>query len=273
MNHNLEIASALGKELWRTDSFIPQYRCGETGPWKISPGGQLVNDWGYFSELCLLEMLPSLARKVTSHSDSDDDVWETWMSLTPLEIESQELGYRYAFGNMVIMGLGMGWIAANSALNPDVTKVIVVERDPDVISLFYDSGAFESLPAAAKPKMEIVQADALQWCPEAGQGVDFLYADIWLHLAEPQALDQVRQMQDNIQAERVYFWGQELAIYAAIAQLSEDKEAITDHLIQRAINDVIHLPLLIPHDRDYAQMIRQVIRNRIARRLPIELRD
>ena len=63
------------------------------------------------------------------------------MSLTPHEIESQELGFLHASENVVIMGLGMGWIAANSALNPKVTQVTVVERDPDVIRLFHDSGA------------------------------------------------------------------------------------------------------------------------------------
>lgn len=268
MNHNLDIAAALGKTLWCTDSFIPQYRCGEVGPWKINPGGQLVNDWGYFSGRCLLEMLPSLARKVVLKKDIDGDGWETWMSLTPHEIESQELGFRYSFGNMVIMGLGMGWIAANSALNSKVTKVTIVERDPDVIKLFYDSGAFESLPASAGPKIAIVNADALEWSPEPGQIVNFLYADIWLNLAESEALHQVRRMQGNVQAEQIYFWGQELAINSAISQLSEKTQAITDHLIQRAVNEVINLPLLVPHDRDYARMIQQVIKNRIARRLP-----
>ncbi len=59
MNQNIDIAAALGKPLWRTDSFIPRYRVGEVGSWRINPGGQLVNDWGYFTGPCLLEMLPS----------------------------------------------------------------------------------------------------------------------------------------------------------------------------------------------------------------------
>lgn len=62
--------------------------------------------------------------------------WEMWMSLTPHETESQSLGNRYARGTTAIMGLGMGWIAANAALNPKVNRVLIAERDTDVIRLF-----------------------------------------------------------------------------------------------------------------------------------------
>jgi len=92
MNHNVDIAAALGKRLWRTDSFVPRYRRGEIERWRINAGGQLVTDWGYFSGPCLLEMLPSLTRKAVFENDIDRDVWETWMSLTPHEIESHAGG-------------------------------------------------------------------------------------------------------------------------------------------------------------------------------------
>ena len=204
MNHNLHIAAPLGKTLWTTEAFVPQYRTGEIGPWRINSGGALVNDWGYYSGPCLLEMLPSLARKVDA-DDVDGQGWETWMSLTPHEIESQELGYQQAFGHVAIMGLGMGWIAANAALNSQVTQVTVVERDHDVLTLFHESGAFESIPPSARQKITLVEADALQWQPESAQPVNFMYADIWLHLAEPDTLRQVRRMHNNIQAETIYF--------------------------------------------------------------------
>ena len=265
------IAAALGKRLWTTDSFVPRYRPGEYGRWRIRAGGPLVHDWGYYSGLCTLEMLPALARKVESAGGVDGDQWETWMSLTPHEIESQELGFRHAFGNVVIMGLGMGWIAANCAINPRVTQVSVVECDSDVVRLFHASGALDSLPESARRKIAIVHGDALEWRPETTEKVDFLYVDIWLELAEPQAVAQVRRMQDNVRAGQIYFWGQELAIHSAIGRIPENKDvgAITADAIARAVNDVIDLPLLIPPDRDYAQMIERVVRNRIDRGLPV----
>lgn len=268
MTSTIDIATALGKDLWTTDSFIPQYQSGEIGSWRIDSGGQLVHDWGYFSGQCLLEMLPSLARRKTSDNTGDEGGWDTWMSLTPHEIESQELGYKHASGNMVIMGLGMGWIAANAALNSLVTNVTVIERDPDIISLFTESGAFESIPTLARQKISIVEADALKWRPEPDQTIDFLYADIWLHLAEQGVFRQVKQMQDNVRAKQIYFWGQELLIHSAITRSLKDGEIHADDLIRKALEQVIKLPLLLPENLNYGKMIEQVINNRMERGLP-----
>jgi hypothetical protein len=266
---NHDIAAALSTRLWATDLFMPRYRAGEIGDWRINPGGQLVHDWGYYTGPCLVEMLPSLARRVKQVAAGD--AWETWMSLTPHEIESQELGCRHASGHTVIMGLGMGWVAANVALNSNVTKVTVVELDPDVIDLFEHCGAIESLPQAAGRKIAIVHADALQWRPAVTDTVNFLYADIWLHLAEPSTVRQVKQMQANVQAEKVYYWGQEIAIYAAAGQDARSNLTITGAAVQHAANHVLKLPLLIPTDRDYPRMIQQVIQNRMNRRLTIDV--
>src|SRR5688572_25872128 len=59
----------------------------------------------------------------------------TWMSLMPVEIESQAIGISCATGHVVIFGLGMGWSAAASALRSEVAAVTVVEREPAGIAL------------------------------------------------------------------------------------------------------------------------------------------
>ena len=99
VSQHTETATALGRSLWSTDLFLPSYRTGEIGDWRIHSGGQLVNDWGYYTGSTLLEMLPFLARRVQSRAgadagvdlgaDSGRDGWEIWMSLTPHEIESR----------------------------------------------------------------------------------------------------------------------------------------------------------------------------------------
>jgi hypothetical protein len=269
MSDPAALAAALGARLWTTEAFIPAYRLGESGRWRLNPGGALVHDYGYHSGPCLLAMLPSLSRKAASAGD-DDGPWETWMSITPLEVESQELGYRHAFGHTVVMGLGMGWVAANCALNPCVSRVTVVERDAQVIRLIEDSGAFDALPDAARRKLHIVAADALEWRPGPQGPVDFLYADIWLQLAEPQALADVRRMQANVQARQVYYWGQEIALHAAMARLARDRPPVAADL-RRAIDQVIGLPLLVPPEGDYAALVQAVIHHRRQRRLPVEV--
>jgi len=273
MNDPATLAAALGVRLWTTETFIPAYRASQSGRWRINPGGALVHDHGYHSGPCLLAMLPSLSRKSESAGDADDGPWETWMSITPLEVESQELGYRHAFGHTVVMGLGMGWIAANCVLNPRVTRVTVVERDPEVIRLIEASGAFESLPDAARRKLAIVAGDALEWRPGTDDPVDFLCADIWLQLAEPGALADVRRMQAHVRARQIYYWGQEIAIHAALARQAGAAAdlAPADADIDRAVNDLIGLPLLVPRDRDYAGLVRAVIHHRRQRHLPVEV--
>ena len=266
-----DIAASLDERLWSTDLFLPRYRAGEIGVWRINPGGQLVHDRGYYTGPCLLEMLPWLARKVESRGNADGDGWQTWMSLTPHEIESQELACRFAFGHTVVMGLGMGWVAANVALNAKVTKVSIIERDPDVIELFAKAGALESLPQAAQRKIAIIEADALEWTPSVTESVDFLYADIWLQLADPSTLGQVRQMQAKLQAEKIYYWGQEIAIHCAARQCVENNSKITAAALKRAVERIMQLPLLVPDDRDYLEMIERVIENRTIRGLTVEL--
>lgn len=258
-----EISHILGVDQWKPNWFIPEYLPCENGDWKIIPGGQLVHDRGYYSGLHLVEMFPALARKV-ENKDKNGFYFETWMSITPHEVESQELGCIYANGHTVVMGLGLGWIAANMALNEKVSKVTVIEKDPSVIELFEKSGALNSMPAGAVEKINIVCADAMTWIPEDNEKVDFLYADIWLKLAQDSCINDVKQMQKNVNAETVYFWGQEIAVFNAKKKYSKEFENV---LLKDAVAQFIGLPLLIPHDFDYDEMIENVIKNRINRKL------
>ena len=111
----------------------------------------------------------------------------------------------------MVLGLGMGWCAANVALNPAVERVTVVERDRDVVALVEALSLFRQLPEAARAKIEVVAADALRWRPDTP--VDSMQADIWAKFVEPGKWDQVRRMQDNIGASSIYFWGQELELW------------------------------------------------------------
>jgi hypothetical protein len=256
-----QLAAALGVPLFSTDLYVPAYRAGDVGPWRITHEGFGL-DRGYYSGHWAVHGMPVLLR-----SRGDPPVWESWMSLSPHELESQEFGCRRAFGYTVVMGLGLGWVAVNVALNPAVDRVTVVEIDPAVIDLFHRSGALDGLPQAALDKIEIVEADALQWRPS--QPVDVLYADIWLRLAEPQVLDEVRRMQENVAAGSIYYWGQELTLYSCARQLAGADGRLDEPLLRRCVEEVIALPLLIPPGVDYVGLIERVAENRRARGLAV----
>lgn len=181
-----------------TELFEDLYRPLDSGRWSLRPAAPVLTR-GYWSSAALVPNVRALTRD-----------GETWMSITPLEIESQAIGVQYASGHVAIFGLGMGWVAAVTAMRDSVTQVTVVERDPDVIALHADLDLFARLPGGAGDKIRIVQGDALEWRPDAP--VDLLMPDIWLYLVSDGRVDEVRQMQANVAATKVYFWGQELEI-------------------------------------------------------------
>jgi hypothetical protein len=170
----------------------------------------------------------------------------SWMSTTPFEFESQEIGVRLARGHVLIFGLGMGWAAAASACMPAVSEVTVVEKDPDVRALHDRLDLFAQLPAEARAKLAVVAGDAHEYRPD--RPVDLLMPDIWLPLVNDGRLDEVRHMQANVDARAIYFWGQEMEIarHLAAAGRAPDKAGVAATIAR------FGLPLLGPGYADYA---------------------
>jgi len=188
---------------FETPLWIPHYREGRWDDWslRLLPA---TSARGYWGSLYSIAGMPMLTGPFGEHGAA-------WMSIVPMEIESQEIGIAAACGHTVVLGLGMGWAAANVALNPAVERVTVVERDRSVLALVEALGVLAQLPAAARAKVELVEADALRWRPNAP--VDSLQADIWATFLGPGRWNEVRRMQDNIGASSLYFWGQELELW------------------------------------------------------------
>lgn len=198
-----------------TDLFLPRYREMASGDWQLRVGLNGLAQ-GYWSPAVIMPELPMLLRGR-----------DTWMSVTPLEIESAEIGIRLSRGHVLIMGLGMGWAAMATAMRDEVTAVTVVERDPDVLALHEQLDLFAQLPEAARAKLRIIEGDAYTYCPDAP--VDLLMPDIWLPLINDGRVDEVRGMQANARAKAIYFWGQELEIarHARAADRELDEAGIT----------------------------------------------
>ncbi|NJD90889.1 MAG: hypothetical protein FIA91_05140 [Geobacter sp.] len=253
----------LGIPLFTTPYFLPVYPSGDQGSWRLS---QLATgfDHGYYTSQWLVSGMPLLLRR----NPGNPELWETWMSLTPHEIESQEPGCHCAHGHTAIMGLGMGWVAMNAALNPAVRKVTVIELDQEVIELIGSSNIIGQLPPEIAAKITVVKANAMEWQP--AEPVDFLYADIWRPVADTNALGDTRCMQKNVQAKRVYFWGQELRLYTAFRERFGEETPLTLAGLKQCVNEDLQLPLLLPWGDDYPAMIEMAVKNRITRGLPLE---
>ena len=228
--------------VYDTDLFRPTYRRFESPRWRLTIADMVLCP-GYWSPAVLTVGMAALLR-------TENGETKTWMSMTPLEIESQELGCRHAAGHVVVMGLGMGWAAANAALNPAVTRVTVVEFDPEVIAAVASCDLIGQLPADAAAKVTILQGDAYGFVPDAP--ADTLLADIWLPLFGAGRDAEVRRMHANTGGARVYFWGQEMVIAdrARAAGLPLTAETVASIVAEMA------LPLIGPAERsDYPDLI------------------
>jgi hypothetical protein len=223
--------------LFQTDLFLPTYRPLRHGAWELRLSDLNLAP-GYWSGTVLVRGMAGLIRDGA-----------TWMSMTPMELESQEIGVRLAHGHVLIYGLGMGWSAAVSALRDQVDTVTVVEYDPDVLALHRELDIFAQLPEAARAKIKLIEADA--YCYRPDSPVDTLMPDIWLPLMNDGRLDEVRRMQAGVNARSVYFWGQEMEIarHAVAAGRPLDAAGIA------ATITALHLPLAGPALPDYPQKL------------------
>lgn len=229
-------------ERYEIPFFVPVYPPVSYGEWRITRAANVLTK-GYWSPVRLCEGLTALLRGE-----------DTWMSMSPVEIESQEIGIRLASGHVAIFGMGMGWAAAATAMEPQVTAVTIVERDPDVLALHQELDVFSQLPPEARAKIRIVECDALDWKPDTP--VDTLVPDIWLYLVSDGRVAEVRQMQSNVQAGKIYFWGQELEIarHAVAAGRALDAEGVAATIAD------FELPLLGPEVPDYAARVENAAR-------------
>jgi len=220
------------------DLFIPTYRPMRQGRWALDIVPlNLVP--GYWSGPQLVQDMAALTRD-----------GETWMSMTPMELESQEIGVRLARGHVLIYGLGMGWSAAASALNAAVTAVTVVEADPDILDLHRHLDVFAQLPATARDKIRLIEGDAFDYRPD--RPVDLLMPDIWLPVVSDGRIEEVRRMQASVAAGAIYFWGQEMEIarHAVAAGRTLDEAGVAATIAD------FGLPLIGPELPDYPQKLR-----------------
>jgi hypothetical protein len=235
---------------FETPLWLPRLSEGRCGAWslRVVPATAARGYWGqlYRTSGALMLIGPF------------EEAGAAWMSIVPMEIESQEIGIQAAHGHCVVVGLGMGWCAANVALNPAVDRVTVVESDADVIELVETLDIFGQLPEASRGKIEMVPADALSWRPSAQ--VDSLHADIWAKFVEPQKWDDARRIQDNIGAGSLYFWGQELELWRLACR---DRGRVPDALEEGELGALIArtgLPLVVNERADYAERIAEASR-------------
>ncbi len=129
-----------------------------------------------------------------------------WMSLTPHEIETMQPVIDQVKGNVLVLGLGLGYFPFMIARKKEVTSITIVEKDPSAIELF----THLLLPHFSHiEKIHIVEEDAFSYLQKE-ISYDDCFVDLW-HQAEdglPLYL-KVLQKEKNHRKTRFFYWIEE----------------------------------------------------------------
>lgn len=98
-----------------------------------------------------------------------------WMSLNPNEIETMKPYISKGKGDVLVLGLGMGYVPYMLARKQDVRSVLIIERDKDIINLF-KSLIWPNF--VNKNKIKIVEGDAIDYVSK-NNNFDYIFADLW----------------------------------------------------------------------------------------------
>jgi hypothetical protein len=97
---------------------------------------------------------------------------EIVMSDTGMEIYTNRNFVRNSNGNVLIGGLGIGYVLTEISKKESVKSITVIEKFKEVIDL-----VLPQLPEM--PNVQVIHADIFEWLPEKGTKYDTIYFDIW----------------------------------------------------------------------------------------------
>jgi len=106
-----------------------------------------------------------------------EDIGKPWlvvMSDTPAERMDHVEPVIHGQGHCLVLGLGIGMVTRALLEKPEVERVTVVERSDEVLDL-----VAATYLEKYGDRLEIVQADALEWKPKPGTRFGVVWCDIW----------------------------------------------------------------------------------------------
>jgi len=163
-----------------------------------------------------------------------------WMTVTPLEINTMREPIGQASGRVISFGLGLGYFSYLAHLKPSVSRVVAVERDPDLIAFFSEF----ILPLFDFPdKISLVCADAFDYASSdlPRQPFDFAFVDLWHNVGDGlPSYCRMKCLQHLSPSVRFSYWI-ESSLLSALRSMSyraiADDPSIPLHGILPAIGD------------------------------------
>lgn len=162
----------------------------------------------------------------------------TWMSITPMEIESHITHIKEATGNVLVAGLGMGYYITQIVHKQELTSVTVIEKDIEVIEA-YNLLIKSNSEYFSNNKLKIIHGDLFDVAPKLKDAYDYAYFDIWLDMDFDLISEDFEKLNDlgGINANKIGFWGMERFVCNHISSMQwnytpeEMSEMIKDEIV------------------------------------------
>ncbi|HEY1292880.1 MAG TPA: hypothetical protein VGJ60_07375 [Chloroflexota bacterium] len=132
-----------------------------------------------------------------------------WMSITPMEIESQYMPIALAEGCVGIGGLGLGYATQRILSKPNVDRVTVFEVNPRIIALFQ-----QNFPEQADdPRLEISEQDV---GTVQGKSFDVFFNDVYARMLEDLTFEHWRVLIERNEIGVYHPWGLEAMLMSFV---------------------------------------------------------
>ena len=172
---------------------------------------------------------------------------EVWMSITPNEINTMQPYIDQVSGNVLVLGLGLGYYPFMISEKDNVKNITIIEYDKNIISLFKE----HLLPFFPhKDKIHIIQSDAFEYLKNNKDHYDYLFADLWHNPEDglPMYL-KIKQFEKKMEGTFFQYWLEKsllamlrrcmLTIYEESLQNYSDKDyRNASNEIEKIINDL-----------------------------------
>ena len=165
---------------------------------------------------------------------------EVWMSITPNEINTMKPHIDEAKGNVLVLGLGLGYYPFMISEKVDVKEITIVELDQNIIDLFKS----ELLPLFPhKDKIRIIKGDAIQYLKNNKSHYDYVFADLWHNPEDGLPLYlKIKEIEKQYKNTKFQYW-LEISLLAMLRRclLTVYEEALQgygDKDYQKANNDI-----------------------------------
>jgi len=173
-----------------------------------------------------------------------------WMSLNPNEITTMSPFIKDAKGNVLVLGLGMGYIQYMMSKKSDISSITIVEKNHDNI-VFFNKFVY---PIFDKKKIKIVEDDAVKFV-EQFHRYDYIFADLWFTPEDGIEYYLKLNKIENKYKIKIHYWLE--------ASLKQMKKRYLIELINEAINGA--------NDQNYVS--KETLEDRIFRELYLETKN